>query len=821
MSFPQKNQPDDVPDDEEIGNDNNEEGENEDTIKEIESILAQFDAQEEEQDGDQVPANEEEQEQEQDIVPYMSSFQNDPQTEVEEILAPAKGKKTLYFRSRSSSNSRISLQEQLDDDQAWTIQNDVEYNSDEDNEAEDQENGDHTELAKLLQEISNFEENLENPADLPPYDPAYDADYFYDYDYTLQDDDDGTYVRYSFEDNVENEDEEEEDEILPRIDSSQAFLDTVMTIPEEEGDDALDKAALMSDVKDLLASFCQDESRVCDDEETTPVEESSTLPVHDRCPSIESFFKQERGASVFIYLVPGRKMMSKHVPLDTTIFQLKSSVSRFCKLSPELLDFRLKHNLLSNAKTLLELGATPQKKMRFTVELNKRMVIGDVLPILHVPEISDKPETERGDTVQMVNVVVKDGDDQGGVVTTVQRKVVVVHPKERKPMLGGFKDKRTATVYHDAATMVATADLLEGEETEEDVSGEETCRKVDILNQCQVWKKGKKPSTAERMDRVYSNNEITTQTPLSTWTQVDVPGVYYSSEGKDIVVYSKRYRTYEEVQAERARAVTTIAKYWRKLTAKRNRQRRFDTLIARVDHAEKIRKGRQEERKRIMEEELHRQQNPTRLLDLELLYREINNWREEQETYILKNRWGPERKAALATLAEMESDLLLELERTKRNIITRGRNRFMHGQFKQMCLPRRWFNPKSSCFLSFDTEGRVKCRKLHDIYKALLQRVEPTEEGHRRRLDLIKGVHKLLMIQTDTMKRAQIPLADMLTELFSREIKFMNTPGVNKLLSGIRKRVANTFFYLCMDPAFNDDAQRVDKVFTDNCPDYK
>lgn len=129
------------------------------------------------------------------------------------------------------------------------------------------------------------------------------------------------------------------------------------------------------------------------------------------------------------------------------------------------------------------------------------MVIGDVLPILHVPEISDKPETERGDTVQMVNVVVKDGDDQGGVVTTVQRKVVVVHPKERKPMLGGFKDKRTATVYHDAATMVATADLLEGEETEEDVSGEETCRKVDILNQCQVWKKGKKPSTAERMDR--------------------------------------------------------------------------------------------------------------------------------------------------------------------------------------------------------------------------------------------------------------------------------------------------------------------------------
>jgi hypothetical protein len=53
---------------------------------------------------------------------------------------------------------------------------------------------------------------------------------------------------------------------------------------------------------------------------------------------------------------------------------------------------------------------------------------------------------------------------------------------------------------------------------------------------------------------------------------------------------------------------------------------------------------------------------------LELLYRAINAWRKEQEKFVNENRWGPERKAALATLAEVESDLLLDLERARNRI---------------------------------------------------------------------------------------------------------------------------------------------------------
>ena len=71
-------------------------------------------------------------------------------------------------------------------------------------------------------------------------------------------------------------------------------------------------------------------------------------------------------------------------------------------------------------------------------------------------------------------------------------------------------------------------------------------------------------------------------------------------------------------------------------------------------------------------------------MDLELLYREISRWREGQEAFIMENRWGAERAAAFALLSEMESDLLLQLERTRSNIVNCGRERRTSAQLKKV-----------------------------------------------------------------------------------------------------------------------------------------
>jgi len=74
-------------------------------------------------------------------------------------------------------------------------------------------------------------------------------------------------------------------------------------------------------------------------------------------------------------------------------------------------------------------------------------------------------------------------------------------------------------------------------------------------------------------------------------------------------------------------------------------------------------------------------------LDVELLYRAINAWRKEEEEFVKTNRWGAERKAALACLTEMEADLLLELERTKTRIKEKSREDNIQKQFRKvLCL---------------------------------------------------------------------------------------------------------------------------------------
>jgi hypothetical protein len=63
-----------------------------------------------------------------------------------------------------------------------------------------------------------------------------------------------------------------------------------------------------------------------------------------------------------------------------------------------------------------------------------------------------------------------------------------------------------------------------------------------------------------------------------------------------------------------------------------------------------------------------------------------------------------------------------------------------------MGLPDRWLGSNNLGFISLDSKGKIKCRRLHDIYKALLEPVAPTEDGKHKRLELIEGIHKLVRV---------------------------------------------------------------------------
>lgn len=151
---------------------------------------------------------------------------------------------------------------------------------------------------------------------------------------------------------------------------------------------------------------------------------------------------------------------------------IQSAVARYTRAGPELLDLRLRQNLLTNSKTLTDLGVKAGSRVRFTVELNQMAVMSEVdllggveaanayhhgPTVLGIRELDEDKEPEREDTVHVVNIGAIQEDAEvpkasQGVITPYQRTVVIVHPVEKKKMLGGFKNSRTALVYHDAAT---------------------------------------------------------------------------------------------------------------------------------------------------------------------------------------------------------------------------------------------------------------------------------------------------------------------------------------------------------------------------------
>lgn len=571
------------------------------------------------------------------------------------------------------------------------------------------------------------------------------------------------------EEDEEEEDEEEEEspDILmrrhsdiPRITSQEDFDIEVMQIPEEDAREKLDKLAEdPGRRRDPILRYFPEPSDLPDGIHPTDKEyESRAVSRMDKCPSIESFFRLKKVIDVRFYLHPGGRMISRDCRLDATVYQLKNAISQFVQVPADHLDLRRKRNLVADNRTLMELGAGPRTKMKFTVEINKRIPGNYKLKMPKDKEVYEPREELR-------TVVVNKG-------RSVQ--VTVVYPTEPKPKLGGYQDSRTGTKYLHASSSTATIDVDQWEQSDKH-------KAVQAFNEKQAYTQTRQ-DFAQQMERED----------------------YYVSSINDRYIRAKKYITYAEVEKKRRAAIITIQRYWRGWLARTERQRRLEGLIMRIQWAEKIRKGRIDQRYAIMDDEIRRQECPSRMLDIELLYRAINLWRKEQEEYVVRNRWGAERKAALAILTEMEADLLLDLERTRKTIKEKGRDNLIEAQFSKMGKPKRWLGTKTDTFITMDTKERLNVRQLHHTYRELKEPVED-EEALKQRLELLGRVNE--MIKGNTSK-----LGIMLSDLITRELTYLRINCSKKLVTSLRKRIANCFFLLCQDPLFNPEAKRIQKV---------
>ncbi|CAG7728638.1 unnamed protein product [Allacma fusca] len=488
----------------------------------------------------------------------------------------------------------------------------------------------------------------------------------------------------------------------------------------------------------------------------SPPETPDVTPRLNRCPSIESFFKLGEKITVHFYILPGGRIYSRDIRLDTTIGSIKEELSKIVKVPAKYLELRRNKNLIMDYKTLKDAGGKPGKKLRFTVEVAKRAAD---LYELKIPEDNKLPP--KNDLTRKVRILTGSG--------CKIFNISIEYPVERKLFLGGYKHKVTGLEYHHVWTQTA------------------------------LIKKEYRDTQADKATQAFRETNNCAQTVVDTYTQVERPD-YFISCRRNKLVRAGRYLTAARWLRQRELAAITIQRFWRGWLAVQEKEKRMMGLIKRVEWAEQVRKGRLEIRMAIKDDELYRQYNPSTLLDIELLYRAINTWRKQEVDYVLMNRWGAEKKAALADIMEKEADLLLDLERAKTKIINEKNKHLVEDLYKKMGSPDRWLS-RTGRFVTVDNPGKELSRTYENLYRELKQ---PVTDGHER----MKLLHKLYKL----IKNHKTVTTEYLIQLIGREIALMERKARDRILVGLRKRILTGFFALCRDVRFNPESRKLQKV---------
>ncbi|KAM8891052.1 IQ motif and ubiquitin-like domain-containing protein isoform 1-T2 [Spinachia spinachia] len=211
------------------------------------------------------------------------------------------------------------------------------------------------------------------------------------------------------------------------------------------------------------------------------------------------------------------------------------------------------------------------------------------------------------------------------------------------------------------------------------------------------------------------------------------------------------------------------------------------------------RRRRWEKEEQLTERRL-RQTNPQRRKDFHLLYHALETWRREEEQRISGCLRGADRKAALCSLLEVETQLISGIERHHVAARDAGRERAVSSLLDESAAPHRW-RAADGRMVEMDSEHTVRARELRELYEGLSHSSVSREQR----------LHVLLTLK-HTVKEHECQLTRDVVGLIDREVDLM-TRGVKAArLEGLRKRISTLFLQYIKTPAFNPGVAKLLKV---------
>ncbi|KAK0051920.1 IQ and ubiquitin-like domain-containing protein [Biomphalaria pfeifferi] len=463
----------------------------------------------------------------------------------------------------------------------------------------------------------------------------------------------------------------------------------------------------------------------------------------------------EATATAKFVMMPSGQVVTLACLLSQTLQDLKTHFSLELKMPSNLIMLLFDGKTVPDTTTLADLGVGPNG----TIQLE----ILSADPV-NTPLKQYRPRQEyHMPDVITVRVTTEDCEAKD-VVVEIERS------RNKKPFLGGFRNKNTGVEYHNAAaqTMQKQRPLATSERFCRDT---QTCEQKNNLQ----------------------------QTFNTTSTQMTGIGCYISNM-EDKLLSPKYYVTADEHHEMFLTKVIILQKNFRSWLAKRYVKKLKEDKEKRLawERREDLRKKKEKEER--IKKEYTRRINPHSKSDFDLLLHCLEKWRLEEIERINSDLTGAERKAALCMLLDQETELLSAIERHKNEANQENREKQIMAFLEKAAAPKKWAGPDGK--LTFlDTPYTIRAKELRDIYNSINMKYLTQDE----RLDV-------LLTLKHTVKEHDCKLTQEITELIDREADLLMRGVKESNLTGLRKRISTLYLQYIKTPAFNPEAARLLKI---------
>ncbi|XP_068423568.1 IQ motif and ubiquitin-like domain-containing protein isoform X2 [Clinocottus analis] len=461
-------------------------------------------------------------------------------------------------------------------------------------------------------------------------------------------------------------------------------------------------------------------------------------------------------ATVKVVLVPGGHVMTVAFAIGLSIQELKRHLAAELRVPAEVLQISLDGWVVEEQRSLMELGVRPQGSTRMEMSSNDP----DTHPLrpLRPPEQDNMPD--------VITVRVQTGE---GVFQEVV--VEIERPLQQKAFLGGYRHQLTGVEYHHAAVQTRP-------------KRRPSCGEVVFSHNTQ---------TADRKSQVQ-------QCPVDVSTQMAGIGCHISNLNDKLVVASGIYITAEEYHDTRLRAVICLQSYARCWLGRQVVDRLRRDRDRRLSWLELQARKRIEEREEQLRGRRRRWLNPQRREDFNLLYHALEKWWCEKEERINLTLRGAERKAALCSLLDQETQLIADIGRHRIAAQNENYEKSVRSFLDKSAAPHRWHGADGR-LLEKDSEYTIRAKHLRDLYNNISRSTLSQEER----------LHTLLTVK-HIVKEHACQLTRDIVDLIDREMDLMTRGLKDASLEGLRQRISTLFLQYIKTPAFNPEVAKLLKV---------